>query len=87
MQLLNNPAPLSLCRLRDKDWSALPKESKDAQLQRAVKLRTELRRTIAEVEVLLRKAEDLLWRNRRASGSGEKKLFDGWRSRPPEDES
>ncbi|MES2137748.1 MAG: hypothetical protein V4502_11905 [Pseudomonadota bacterium] len=64
----------------------MPKESKDPQLQRAVKLRTELRRTIAEVEVLLRKAEDLLWRNR-ASRSGEKKLFDGWRSRPPEDES
>jgi hypothetical protein len=65
-------------------------ELKDPQLQRATKLRADLRRTLAEVEALLRKAEELLRRNRRKprdsdkADKADKGLFDGWDS-PPRD--
>jgi hypothetical protein len=65
----------------------LPAKPKEPQLQRATRLRAELRRSLAEVDVLLRKAEELLRRNRRSSARGDRKLFEGWRSHRDEDEA
>ena len=53
-------------------------ELKDPLLQRATKLRRDLRRTIAEIDLLLRKAEEQLKRSGAKPKSPEKPLFDGW---------
>ena len=56
----------------------LPTELKDPLLRRAIKLRTELRRTIAEIDELLRRAETQLKRSRDKIKEREKGLFDAW---------